>query len=282
MRTIKMLLVLAACAAMCGMEPTAARTLTPMEARQVASRFAVSHGLRAESLQQVAAPATRAKRAPGVAQAFYVFNNVCDGLQNGYVIVSGDDRALPVLGYSHCGTFDPNQLPPAMQAWLNYLWDEVASLSADDDATAYAPQRVLGAKIAPMLTCNWGQNEPYNMLIPMVETDKQGVTGCVATAMAQVMYYHRWPATSTIIPEYTSETLAIFCPELPATSFDWNSMQDNYTSTSTGASVNAVAKLMQYCAQSLEMAEAAAMPDSSESASSSARSFLKFIEKSPV
>ena len=245
----KTLLFIGLWALLCGASAEG-RTLSESDARQVASLFFTSHGK--SCTPQVVERSAR--RAPGrltTAPAYYVFNT-SNELSDGFVIVSGDDRAIPVLGYSDSGSFDPSNVPPAMQEWLDYLSAEIESIGDDESAT-YAPQRALGAKIAPMVTCNWDQGEPYNLKLPNTSDGNRAVTGCVATAMAQMMYYHRWPARSEAIPEYTTKTQSIYRPALPATNFDWANMQDNYKKSSTGAPADAVAQLMLYCGQAIQM-----------------------------
>ncbi len=249
MRIKKILLFVGMLALLCGASAEG-RTLSESEARQVAGRFFTSHGK--SCTPQVVERSAR--RAPGrltTAPAYYVFNTGSE-LSDGFVIVSGDDRAVPVLGYSDTGSFDPANVPPAMQEWLDGLSAEIESLG-DDESAQYAPQRALGAKIAPMVTCNWDQNAPYNLQLPTVNSGERAATGCVATAMAQMMYYHRWPVESTAIPAYTSETQSIYRPELPAVAFDWANMQDNYKAADTGAAADAVAQLMLYCGQAVTM-----------------------------
>ncbi|MBR6282797.1 MAG: C10 family peptidase [Muribaculaceae bacterium] len=259
MRLPKMLFVLAVAAMFGGLPTAVARTLSESEAREVATQCLVSHGLEANVVRQpVAAGTATARRAPGAAPAFYVFNNEVAGRAHGFVIVSGDDRAVPVLGFSDSGAYDSANVPPAMQAWLEFLAAEINALGddngSDDNQPNRAPKRALGGKITPMLTCNWNQGVPYNGKLPMFEDiDKRAVTGCVATAMAQVMYYHRWPASSTAIPAYTTETLKITRPALPETTFDWANMKDNYSESDAGTAANAVAQLMLYCGQAVQM-----------------------------
>ena len=108
------------------------------------------------------------------------------------------------------------------------------------------------AAIGPMIQTKWGQGSPYNEMCPEYEGIKS-VTGCVATALAQVMYYHKWPASSTSIPAYTTTTKEIVMEELPATTFDWDKMKLAYEYDDTGESADAVAKLMLYCGQAMLM-----------------------------
>jgi len=203
----------------------------------------------------------RANRAPGQTgtKAYYVFNAQAS---QGYVIVAGDDRVPAVLGYSDSGTFDPADIPEAMQALLDSYAAQIEALPE----STQAPQQVSRTPIKPLLTSIWGQGEPFNYYLPFTNlTTTNGVarawhakTGCVATAMAQVMYYHKYPdQTSVAIPAYTSvgqDELTIERPELPMTTFDWSAMKDTYNSMdSANASGQAVAHLMEYCDQALQM-----------------------------
>ena len=232
-----------------------ANPISERQALSVASRI-----MTGKSLTPVAMH--RANRAPGqaTAQAFYVFNAQAN---QGYVIVAGDDRVPAVLGYSDNGTFDPADVPPAMQELLDSYAAQIEALPE----STQAPQHVSRTPIAPLLTSIWGQSEPFNYYLPFTRTttNNNGVTrawhaktGCVATAMAQVMYYHKYPdQTSVAIPAYTSvgeDNLTIERPELPTTTFDWSAMKDAYNSMdSANASGQAVAHLMVYCDQALQM-----------------------------
>lgn len=118
----------------------------------------------------------------------------------------------------------------------------------------------------PLLQTTWYQLEPYDLMTPVYEgteksswKGKHSATGCVATAMAQVMYYHRWPQdATTTIPSYTfmyNEKEPCTLPELPATTFKWDQMLPNYTTEQPGTEAQrmAVAELMRYCGQAVKM-----------------------------
>jgi len=234
-----------------------ANPVSENQALSVASRFMAGKSLTPVAMQ-------RANRAPGQSHAaYYVFNAQAN---DGYVIVSGDDRVPPILGYSDNGTFDPTDVPEAMQ----YLLDGYAAQIAELPDAMPAPQQVNRTPIAPLLKSIWGQSEPFNYYLPFTSTttDNNGVTtawhaktGCVATAMAQVMYYHKWPPRTTqTIPAYTSsttkngKTLTFNRPAMPVTALNWDAMKNAYNTTdSTQASGQAVAKLMECCDQALEM-----------------------------
>ena len=224
-------------------------SINESQARSIASRFMSSHKMQSTGLQLA-----RKAPQPGTATssdkaAYYVFNNAS---REGYVIVAGDDRAPAVLGYSDKGSFDNRNLPEAMQALLEEYSEQIAAL---DHGAKPAPQLRAAAAIKPLVTSNWSQNNPYNILLPVLSSGKHAYAGCVATALAQVMYYHKWPASTTnAIPAYTTSSLSIYMPQLPITTFDWDSMHDNYqTDDTTSAAALEAAKLTLYCAQSVEM-----------------------------
>ena len=100
-----------------------------------------------------------------------------------------------------------------MRAWLQGYAEQIAWLqsngSSGDDVTnrSRAPRRAAMTAIAPLVQTNWYQSRPYNDLCPMID-ETQTVTGCVATAVAQLMYYHQWPQKAcTDIDGYTTTTL---------------------------------------------------------------------------
>ncbi len=227
-----------------------ANPITESQAQAIASQFMTGKTLQSVNLQ-------RGQHAPRLG-AYYVFNAEAS---TGFVIVAGNDRLPAILGYSDTGTFDATDVPPAMQELLDYYAEQA------NNPSAQPPQRVSRTPVAPLLKSIWGQGNPFNYYLPFtrtttsngVTTAHHAVTGCVATAMAQVMYYHKWPSKTTrTIPAYTSESesddLTFYRPALGITTFAWSSMKNAYQYGDTAnASGQAVAKLMQYCDQSLEM-----------------------------
>lgn len=171
---------------------------------------------------------------------------------SGYVLVSGDDRYVAVLGYSDDGPFDINDMPDAQRAWIQGYIDEMKSL----DAKNYAPSKVVRATpswaaIKPMTTTKWYQLAPFWNNLPEIEGIRC-VTGCTTTAMAQMLNY--WGkktgkpvGTIAPIPAYKTER-GLQLEELPTTVFDWNLMRDNYIETTTAEQQAEVAKLCQYLA----------------------------------
>ena len=125
-------------------------------------------------------------RSADVYAPYYVF-----GPQNnsGFVIISGDDELHSLVGYSVDNTFDIDKIPVQLQALLSDYAMYVAAIQSGEVAAPDLSKRSAnGVVVAPMITTKWDQSKPYNDLcLPYY-------TGCVATAMAQIMNYHKWPA----------------------------------------------------------------------------------------
>lgn len=175
---------------------------------------------------------------------YYVFNN---GTNNGYVIVAGDDRAMPILGYSDQGSFDPANVPDGMQCLLDMYAQEMAFLRSHNIATKAEPSIAHNPVVKPLLKSNWDQKEPYNRLCPEYYVDGQAMgnsaTGCVATAAAQLMYYYRWPDRGEGRVNYQSGDYTI--DREFDHYYDWDNMLDNYVAGKyTEAEGDAVATLM--------------------------------------
>ena len=201
-------------------------------------------------------------------QAYYVFNVNSD---DGFIIVSGDDSTMPILGWCDHGSFDEATMPENMRALLEAYAEEllsVQSLALSDvsisgnvsQQSTFNTQQPVAVKeaIAPMLTTRWNQGSPFNQLCPYYLNDtnnKHCMTGCVATSMAQVLAYkNNRPAGTTMdIPAYdcttkwTKDSIQIHVDKLPKTTFDWDNMLDVYNNNATDEQKLAVAKLMLYC-----------------------------------
>ncbi len=183
---------------------------------------------------------------------FYIFNAVNN---DGYVLVSGDDRTAPILGYSTSGNLDLSKIPDNFRYWLDSYAQQIESL--DKGATPAKTRITRAEKVAinPLIQTKWDQGSPYNLQCPKDPKDPDAtcLTGCVATAMAQVMYYHKWPENCPDIPAYTPSGWSNPLPALPAVSFKWDKMMLTYDYGVTGEAADAVAELMRYCGQSMQM-----------------------------
>ena len=181
---------------------------------------------------------------------FYVFNDKANG---GYVIVSGEERMPDVLAYSYDSRFDTDNIPCNMKAWLEGYAELVKYLRTHHEASA---RRTTTERenVGPLLTCRYNQwPSPYNDKCPEVD-GKRCPTGCTATAMAQIMFYWKWPKQTTgVISGYTTSTLKIEMPAIPVTTIDWDNMLGAYGNGYTEEQADAISTLMQLCGTSVKM-----------------------------
>lgn len=232
-----------------------ASVVSPTEALEIAQQFATRNApLRAPGMNGSAARFKLAHTAFDATGAvdYYVFNRAD---ATGYVMVAGDDIAVPVLGYSDSDTFNPNNIPQNMQWWLGEMQREMEFLKQHPEQARKAP--ATGKSVRPLLTCNWNQSAPYNNNCP-VYNGSRCVTGCVATAMAQIMYYHKWPKQGKGSHSYScnlnnSGNYVNLSADFSKSIYDWDNMLDNYGSSSPAISNAAVAKLMSDVGISVDM-----------------------------
>ncbi len=168
----------------------------------------------------------------------------------GYVVVSADDCGEALLGYSSAGRFEADALPPAMTWWLEEYGRQIAA--ARDRGVARVVERPEREPIAPMVTTTWNQDAPYNNMCPVINSQRS-MTGCVATAMAQVVNYHEWPERGVGSHQYYYNGSWISL-DFSNITFDWNSMRDSYAGgAGTERQKSAVAQLMYACGVSVDM-----------------------------
>ncbi len=194
---------------------------------------------------------------------YYVFNKNTD---DGFIIVSGDDVAIPVLGYTTSGSFHGDHLPPAFEKWLESYkqqllyakqkfsvatypvkasWDELLNASNN---VAY--RQMASSSVNALLSTTWDQEPYYNDYCPY-DPDAyfdHCPTGCVATAMAQIMKYWSYPAQGTGFHSYYSYDYGTLSADFGNTSYNWAAMP-NFISSSNSQ----IATLMYQCGVSVEM-----------------------------
>jgi len=198
--------------------------------------------------------------------AYYYVFNVNENAGDGFVIVAGDDAVRPVLGYSNHGNYDENHLPPNFAYWMDYLQKQIEyakeqnlpqsdAIKAEWEAYSTGNISYSTSSAGPLVKTTWSQGAPYWNLCPPSD-GQQTVTGCVATAMAQIMKYHNWPTKgSGQSVAYQTKTLKINIPsvDFANTSYDWNNMLPSYSSGATDLQEKAVATLMYHCGVSVQM-----------------------------
>jgi Peptidase C10 family. len=195
---------------------------------------------------------------------YYVYNLN----EEGFIIIAGDDRAYPIIGYSFNGSYDQANLPPNFQLWMEDVANVVSRIIEEDilpsEKTQTAWESYLNGngtnlratQATWLIETQWNQGAPYDNDCPTIGTEKT-VTGCVATTMAQLMYFHRCPSgpmENISIPGYITKTarLPLEPIDLNGVSYNWDLLQTTYYSF-INASAREVAKLMLHCGVSVKM-----------------------------
>lgn len=231
--------------------PMMAKRVSPETAQKVATTFLNNNGAKAAQLTDL----SKAAGFPNL----YIFTT-----ENSFVVMAADDCAQPILGYSLSDKFIVDDMPENLRWWLQQYSDEIQwgieNGIQSDKSTADEWQDLKEGKrskdtpttvVEPLLTTKWDQGSPYNMYCPTGT-----VTGCVATAMAQVMKYWNYPkqgqGSHSYIPEkhpeYGEQSV-----NFGEATYDWDNMTDTYNSTSTDTQKQAVATLMYHCGVSVNM-----------------------------
>lgn len=196
-------------------------------------------------------PDTPSKRSGDAQPAFYIYNRGTDA----FVIISGDDRMETVLGYSEDGAFVTENLPDNIKNWLIHYVQAFRNM----EQTTVTPKRTatqtgFAASVAPLLgDIQYNQDVPYNNACPTYNGERC-FTGCVATAVAQIMRYWQYPSAGTGSKSYRTLTHNISCSyDFSAHPFDWDNMLPAYTGNETPQETNAVGNLMLACGMACEM-----------------------------
>lgn len=179
--------------------------------------------------------------------AVYVFARA----GHGFAVTSADDVAMPLLAYGD-NELNADNLPDNLCWWLGEYAREITwAKSHPMPEVLNAPERPFRAPIAPLVKARWNQAAPYNNLCPDIDGQKT-YSGCVATAMAQIMKHHNWPPTGIGSHSYkwNGQTLSM---DFSQTTFDWDNMTYTYSSSSSAEENAAVALLMSACGISVDM-----------------------------
>jgi len=177
---------------------------------------------------------------------FHVFNHE-DG--QGFIIVGGDDRTPGVLAHGN-KAIDMANIPDNARWLLDEYKREMEYLRSHPEFENTAPP-ISAVSVAPMLNSTWGQDYPFSCQSPTIN-GFLCLTGCVATAAAQVLYYWRYPQSMPALNGYVTRTTEVEVLALPATTISYSSMLNSYAHYNT-QNANAVGTLMRYIGQACHM-----------------------------
>lgn len=171
----------------------------------------------------------------------------------GFAVLSADDMAVPVIGYSDSAVVDPSNLPPALEWWLAKQAERIEYLQSKGvDFTSsrpYAPSDM--TSVPALMSTTWNQDAPYNNQTPLVN-GVQSPTGCVATSFAQVMNYFKYPERGQGNIRYI-DTAGLARTMSFTKLIAWDNMLDSYTGGYSKEQADAVSYLMKACGYSVEM-----------------------------
>lgn len=237
-----------------------AKPVDQATAARVATNFWNAH--REAGVKMQASPMNRV--ATDGFDAFYVF---APTQGDGFVIVAADDHVQPILAYSYNNRFELGD-NANVRYWLGIYqyqisqWNEVLEEPSDEvseqwKAYATAPESdnpVPLTAVAPLVTTQWSQSPYYNDLCPYdAQYHERAVTGCAATAMAQVMKYWSFPTHGWGSYSYVEDDYGTLSANFGATVYAWSNMPTQLTATSSTVQRNAVATLMYHCGVAIEM-----------------------------
>ena len=261
-KTLLLLVFLMASQSLAFAQPVSRET-----ARQVATTFLDNNGAKSTELTDLSAKAGFSN--------LYVYTT-----DNSFVLVAADSRVQPVLGYSLTGPFDIEDMPDNKRAWIQEYSDAIqyaidhqtrASTKTTQQWNDFLDRHPDAGKatiiVGPLIETKWNQSTPYNQLCP-----SSSLTGCVATAMAQLMKYWNYPPHGISSHSYIHATYGELSADYGNTYYDWENMTNTYGSSSTPTEKTAVATLMYHCGVSLNMKYS---PNSSGASTSNVPEVLK-------
>lgn len=181
---------------------------------------------------------------------YYVFNDT-DG---GFIVAGGDELSESILAYSDEGSFDISNIPDNFRYLLSEYQRQIEfAKNHKNKVSSYVQDARTRKTVDVLIKTKWDQGSPYNANCPKVG-GKSTYTGCVATAMAQVMKYHSWPKTGAGSHSYyDSESKKTLSSDFSTHTYDWTNMANKYSSMSKTAQKEAVALLMSDCGIGVEM-----------------------------
>ncbi|MCX4264472.1 MAG: C10 family peptidase [Muribaculaceae bacterium] len=151
--------------------------------------------------------------------------------KDGFVVTPADDAFPALLGYGDSQIYDSaDNLPIGFSEWLQYMSRCISEAAIDENK--FTVGYSIGEAIAPLCMTSWGQGEPFNLECPEYNGERC-LSGCVATAMAQVMKYHNWPPQGKGELTYRAEKIGTdIYTNFSQYTLDWENMLYDYSATS--------------------------------------------------
>ncbi len=189
---------------------------------------------------------------------YYVFNSG----NSGFIIVAGDDSSLPILGYSTESDFDPNKIPSNIAKWLEGYKEQIRFISENkieaDETIQTEWNKILSGQpnlksaqnsVAPLIQTKWNQSPFFNDFCPVdYNYNERTVTGCPATAMAQIMKYWKYPQKGFGFHSYKSDKYGTLSANFSSAFYDWDKMPNILNEAN-----ESIATLMYHCGVAVEM-----------------------------
>lgn len=251
-----------ACSAMCvlitAITPNAiAKKVDSLSARNMAEAFLASKGMRS-GLQNITPTEWQG--------TLYLYATG----QKGYILISADDAVKPILAYSTEAAFPTENIPPQVRSLIQFYSDLVEyarqqhlrrhpSWKKIKSGAEFPPHS--RASVGPLVTATWEQSYPYNTLCPPDSSWDLAlpcVTGCVATAMAQIMHYWRWPdigwgENEYLWTDFQLNPVRTLSEQFDTVHYQWDLMPNVLDSLSSEAEIYAVSRLMYDCGVAVNM-----------------------------
>jgi hypothetical protein len=225
-----------------------AQNVSLQEATLAADRFLNSQG---KTLVRCAKTVTRDSET-----LLYIFN-----AENAFAVVSGDKSAQPVLAYVEHQLYNDAENVAPFEMWLNHYANQIEQIKKQhivqpqhvfqwEKILSHAPAFRLGDEVEPLMLSKWDQDKYYNYYCPRDPAGSNGrvATGCVATAMAQLIYYFRFPETGIGSYSYTDENYGVQSADYGNTTYDFNAMCDEPSCINTE-----ISKLIYHCGVGVDM-----------------------------
>lgn len=244
--------------------PMMAERISPETARKVATTFLNNNGAKANQLTDLSKEAG----FPNL----YIFTT-----EESFVVMTADDRVQPILGYSLTGKFVAEHMTSNVTGWLQGYDKEIqyaidSKMKAAPETTQLWKDLKEGSNKAgkanivvnALVQTRWDQHPWYNSLCPYSNYyNEQTVTGCVATAMAQIMKYWQYPSrgigsnsyehTAYYAGNVYHDAMGTLSADFGATTYDWDNMPNSLSNSSSATQINAIATLMYHCGVSVNM-----------------------------